>query len=504
MATRASCGFGAQAGGLLILLYVCDTCALFNGNPVGSSSDVPGVTGSLFTLVAAEEAVDAATCTSGDEKIAPFCTVALISPGIVLTAAHCVQEQITAGDPRAFANLRVSLGRKITYENDDGSCAGRVLGTGDGIYKVKAVFWPRDFEAFTTERDGLITAMDYMDYLVVYLDTCAIAFDRFPTSGSDNAKIAGAAFADLDQARGNGSGLQTSFWGYGENEMGQANYDGIARTATYTWTRATSASGAAGQKNMWIDCHWLPDSATTWQYSQGLAAYRDASRLVATPNLMCAASNPMTIQLCDQITDATACLDARQTTMAPILSFCEWTGSECQVNANVGGGNGVVTLPAPGGGDSGGPVWVLKGGVFVHVGVLMGGSDLHPRWAIAARTDYMQNWLLAALDRDTCFTGSSSDYVDGYDPSATGLHPSATTDFRGGLASSTSFGDLSLLAVRAGADSSASSSASSSDGPSIGLIAGAAGGGGAAVLLAVAGAVYASRRRSTAKVGARS
>ena len=80
-----------------------------------------------------------------------------------------------------------------------------------------------------------------------------------------------------------------------------------------------------------------------------------SSNMLATPNLMCAASNPTTIQLCEQITDQTACLNAKKTTQAPILSFCEWTGSECQVNVNVGGGNGVVTLPAPGGGDSGGP-----------------------------------------------------------------------------------------------------------------------------------------------------
>ena len=164
MAPLASFGFGAQAG-LLLLLYAGDTCALFNGNPVGSSSDVPGVTGSLFTLVTEDEASNAATCTSGDEKIVPFCTVALISPGIVLTAAHCVQEQISAGDPHAFANLRVSLGRKITYQNDDGSCAGRVLGTGDSIYKVKGAFWPKGFQAFTTERDGLSIAMDYMALL---------------------------------------------------------------------------------------------------------------------------------------------------------------------------------------------------------------------------------------------------------------------------------------------------------------------------------------------------
>jgi hypothetical protein len=110
MAPLASFGFGAQAG-LLLLLYVGDTFGLFNGNPVGSSSDVPGVTGSLFTLVTEDEASNAAACTSGDEGIVPFCTVALISPGIVLTAAHCVQQQITAGDPRAFSNLRVSLVR---------------------------------------------------------------------------------------------------------------------------------------------------------------------------------------------------------------------------------------------------------------------------------------------------------------------------------------------------------------------------------------------------------
>ena len=103
-------GFGAPAG-LLLLLYAGNACALMNGNPVASSSDVPGVTGSLFKLIAEDEASNAATCTNGDEKIVPFCTVALISPGIVLTAAHCIQQQITAGDPRAFANLRVSLVR---------------------------------------------------------------------------------------------------------------------------------------------------------------------------------------------------------------------------------------------------------------------------------------------------------------------------------------------------------------------------------------------------------
>ena len=110
MAPLASFGFGAQAG-LLLLLYVGDTCALFNGNAVSSSSDVPSVTGSLFTLVTEEEASSATTCTNGDEKIVPFCTVALISPGVVLTAAHCVQQQITAGNPKAFADLRVSLVR---------------------------------------------------------------------------------------------------------------------------------------------------------------------------------------------------------------------------------------------------------------------------------------------------------------------------------------------------------------------------------------------------------
>ena len=102
---------GVAPAGLLLLLYVGGTGALMNGNPVGSSSDVPGVTGSLFRMATADEASMAATCTSGDEGIVPFCTVALISPGIVLTAAHCVQEQITAGDPSAFGNLRVSLVR---------------------------------------------------------------------------------------------------------------------------------------------------------------------------------------------------------------------------------------------------------------------------------------------------------------------------------------------------------------------------------------------------------
>ena len=194
MAPLASFGVGAQAC-LLLLLNAGDTYALFNGQPVRSSSDVPGVTGSLFTLVTEDEASNAATCTNGDEKIVPFCTVALVSPGIVLTAAHCVQQQITGGDPQAFDNLRVSLGRKITYQNDDGSCAGRVLATGDNVYKVKAVFWPKGFRAFTTERDGLSIAMDYMDYLVVYLDTCA-------TSKGHRATIAGAAFAGLAQARG--------------------------------------------------------------------------------------------------------------------------------------------------------------------------------------------------------------------------------------------------------------------------------------------------------------
>ena len=441
MAPLASFGFGVQAG-LLLLLHVDNTRALFNGNPVRSSSDVPGVTGSLFRMVTDEEEENAANCTSGDEGIVPFCTVALISPGVVLTAAHCLQNEITAGNPRAFADLRVALGRKITYQNDDGSCARRVLGTADGIYRVRAAFWPNGFQAFSTNRNEVPIAMDYMDYLVLYLDTCVTS------TGGATSKIAGAAFADYVRARGGGPGLNTSFWGYGENEMGAANFDGVARTATYTWTRTTSTSGATSQRNMWIDCHWLPDSAPTWQYSQGIAAYTDTSSMAATPNLMCAASNPMNIQLCDQITDQTRCLNAMRTTRPPILSFCEWVNDGCHVNPLVGGGNGVVTLPAPGGGDSGGPFWVRNGNTYVHAGLLMGGSEMYPRWAIASRTDYIQNWLLAALDRDTCITGSSLDHFEGYNAGATGLHPSAPTDFRGGLASSTSLGDLSQLPVR--------------------------------------------------------
>ena len=107
---------GVAPAGLLLLLYVGGTAALMNGNPVGSSSDVPGVTGSLFRMATADEASMAATCTSGDEGIVPFCTVALISPGVVLTAAHCVQQQITAGNPKAFADLRVSLVRRTRHD----------------------------------------------------------------------------------------------------------------------------------------------------------------------------------------------------------------------------------------------------------------------------------------------------------------------------------------------------------------------------------------------------
>eukprot|EP00308_Calcidiscus_leptoporus_P012117 CAMPEP_0119358504 /NCGR_PEP_ID=MMETSP1334-20130426/6702_1 /TAXON_ID=127549 /ORGANISM="Calcidiscus leptoporus, Strain RCC1130" /LENGTH=427 /DNA_ID=CAMNT_0007373019 /DNA_START=185 /DNA_END=1464 /DNA_ORIENTATION=+ len=419
--------FGARPSLLLLLLLRRDTYALFNGEPVRSSSDVPGVTGSLFSLY---EDSDVHNCISGDEKIAPHCTGGLISPGIFLTAAHCLQEEITGKDARAFARLRVALGRKITYQNDDGSCAGRALGTDDNIYKVRAAFWPKDFKAFEAERDGIFIAMDHLDYAVLYLDTCATS----ATLGNDRPMIAGAAFADYDNARGGGPGFATSFWGYGENEMGDSNYDGIARFATYTFTRVTSRSGAAGKKKMWIDCHWLPDSASTWQHSEGLAAAKDTLRMVATPNLMCAASNPMTIRLCAQITTRTDCLNAMKTTKAPIQSFCEWKRGECNVNQNVGGGNGVVTLPAPGGGDSGGAYWVKKGSTYVHVGIIMGGSELYPRWAIVSKTDYMQNWLLAALDRDTCISGSSLDYFDAFDGQASNLHPHATTDFVGGLA----------------------------------------------------------------------
>ena len=54
-----------------------------------------------------------------------------------------------------------------------------------------------------------------------------------------------------------------------------------------------------------------------WQFSQGLNAYKDTSTLLATPNVMCAASNPTSIKLCRQITDQTECLNAKKTTRAP-------------------------------------------------------------------------------------------------------------------------------------------------------------------------------------------
>ena len=62
ISTRAAMAH-ARTQSALLLLLLTPTSALFNGSPVGSSSDVPGVTGSLFLL---DGGSDVSTCTSGD------------------------------------------------------------------------------------------------------------------------------------------------------------------------------------------------------------------------------------------------------------------------------------------------------------------------------------------------------------------------------------------------------------------------------------------------------
>ena len=429
---------------LLTALTPLFCSAVFNGEKVATSADVPGVSGALFQHVPGN--LDVATCMNGDEKVSGSCSGGLISPGIFLTAAHCFTSEMQKGDPKDFANLRVALGRKYPYANDDGTCAGRELSEKDGIYKVKAVFWAKDFKAYQYERGDVAGAIDHVDYAVVYLDTCVSA----TTLGSAKPAIAGAAFSDLKLMAGGAAGLNTKFWGFGENDEGKTNFDGSVRLMNSTWVRSTSpTSGQAGKKNIWVDCSWLPDSAAVWKYSDGLDAAKSSTTLKATPMFMCQKRNPDGTKRCSQITNQADCLAAKKTTKAPIKSFCKWDGTDCSIDADVGGGNGVLTLPTPGGGDSGGALYVVKDDKYVHVGVSSGASEYYPRFDVAYRTDYAQNWLKLALDADKCVgSGNETDYFEGYAADSDAQLPFTAANFHGGLSTGTSFGDLSLLGVK--------------------------------------------------------
>merc|ERR1719375_1156924 len=108
----------------------------------------------------------------------------MISEGVFLTAAHCFEEaaEKASNAGLSIANMRVGLGYRYPYRNEDGTCSGQLRGTSEGVYKVKAVFVHKMFKvisqsynynnAKTGRTESGTVGLDHMDVAVVLLDEC--------------------------------------------------------------------------------------------------------------------------------------------------------------------------------------------------------------------------------------------------------------------------------------------------------------------------------------------
>jgi len=439
----------------LSLFYLLATgCVAVNqGYLPKSIAEVPYATGFLMKLDQDMEK----DCMQGDEALGSSCSGGLISEGVFLTAAHCFENgpaDSAANGTLNLANLRVGLGARYPYRNNDGTCTGQIRGTSEQIYKVKAVFIHKHFKPIsetysynngkTGKSESGEVFMDHMDVAVALLDECTS-----PVAGSNkprHGKIAGGKFSELALmwksfgSKTNTEGLPGTYWGYGESEDDTITKDSSGklvpkpvRRANWNFNRGTSLPNvpAGSQRKVWANCDWLPDSTAVWSFSNdnAMEAYKSSGgQMKAAPFLACTPRNPndrsVKSRCEDQVTSGT-CLEKKSKSGK---SFCKWAGGTCEIDPTVVGGIGLVKYPSSGGGDSGAAAWYIENADklalhdrdqlnLVHIGVIYAATSQFPEWDQVLRTDYYQNWLATVIDRDSCAAKSTKDYFVGFDDS---------------------------------------------------------------------------------------